>query len=173
MEVSINSLLDLCQLVSARDCSVFRSFLSITEERVTRREIWRGNWTTNSRVVIPLRNVYGSAAHCHASVFSWINEVRHGNKKLRNERRPGRPYRHETDAAIRSIRHEDPNASLRTVVETLSILTESFRTRMLRISYRLKTLRWISYALTRELKKIHFTMCLQLFPKLRSHAHEN
>jgi hypothetical protein len=39
-------------------------------------------------IMIRIRNVYGSAADCHASVFRWISEIRRGNEELRNERPP-------------------------------------------------------------------------------------
>jgi hypothetical protein len=58
---------------------------------------------------------------------------------LRNEERPGRRDRHETDAAIRSILQEDPNASLRNIAEALPISPEAVRTHLSRISYTLKT----------------------------------
>jgi histone-lysine N-methyltransferase SETMAR len=128
---------------------------------------------SGDEITIRLKRVYGSAAYCRASVFRWINEVRRGNEELRNEGRPGRPYRYETDAAIRSILREDPNASLRMIAETLSISPETVRAHMSRIGYVLKSLRWIPHALTSELKQVRLTMCLQLLPKLRAHAHNN
>jgi hypothetical protein len=39
-----------------------------------------------------------------------ISEIRRGNEEIRNEGRPGRLYRHETDAVIRPILQENPNA---------------------------------------------------------------
>jgi hypothetical protein len=103
----------------------------------------------------------------------WINEVRNGNEEFRNEGRPGRPYRYETGAAIRSILQEDPNAFLRTIAETLSISPEMVRTHVSRIGYTLKTLRWIPHMLTSELKQVRLTMYLQLLPKLRTHVHNH
>jgi hypothetical protein len=44
-------------------------------------------------IAIRFRNVWGSAACSRASVFRWINEVRHGNEELRNKGHPGRRYR--------------------------------------------------------------------------------
>jgi hypothetical protein len=107
------------------------------------------------------------------SVFRWITEVRRGNREPRNNKRLGRPYRHETDAAIRSIPSEDPNISLRTVAEILSISPATVRTHMSRIDYTLKILRCIPHALTCEPKQVRLIMCLQSFPKLRAHAHNN
>jgi hypothetical protein len=92
-------------------------------------------------IVIHLRNVYGSAEYCRASVFKWINEVRRGNEELRNEGHLERPYRYETDAVIRSILQEDPNISLRTIAQTLWISPEMIRTHMSRISHTLNALR--------------------------------
>jgi hypothetical protein len=43
------------------------------------------------------------------------------------------PCRHEKDAAIRSIRQDDPNASLRTIGENLSISPETVRAQMAKI----------------------------------------
>jgi hypothetical protein len=68
-------------------------------------------------IAIRLRNVYGSAAYCRASVFRWISEVRRGNEELRNEGCPGKLYRYESDAAIRPIRQEDPKTWLRMIAE--------------------------------------------------------
>jgi hypothetical protein len=124
-------------------------------------------------IVIRLRNVHDSAADCRASIFRWIDEVRRGNEELRNEGPPGTPYRYETDAVIRSILQEDPNASLRTIVGTLSISPEMVRTHISRMNYTLKTLCWIPHALTSELKHVRLTICLQLLPKLPAHAHDN
>jgi hypothetical protein len=123
--------------------------------------------------VIRIRNIYGSAAYCHASVFKRINEVWGGNEEVRNEGHVRRPYRYETDAVIQSILQEDPNISLRTIAQTLWISPETVRTHMSRIGHTLKTLRWIPHALTSEPKQVRFTMCLQLLPKLLAHAHDN
>jgi hypothetical protein len=57
-------------------------------------------------------------------------EIRHGNEELRNDGRPGRPYRYETDAVIRSILQDGPNDSLRTAADMLSISLETVRTHM-------------------------------------------
>jgi hypothetical protein len=70
-------------------------------------------------IVIQLWNVCGSVPCCRVSVFRWISECRRGNEEFRNEGRPRRPFRHETDAAIPSILQEDPNASLRMMAESL------------------------------------------------------
>jgi hypothetical protein len=51
----------------------------------------------------------------------WMNEIRRGNDELRNEGRPGRPNRYETDAALHSIMRDDPNASLQIIMDTLSM----------------------------------------------------
>jgi hypothetical protein len=37
----------------------------------------------------------------------------------------------------------------------------------------LKNLHWLPHALTCELKQIRLSMCVQLLPKLRAHAHDN
>jgi hypothetical protein len=50
-------------------------------------------------IVTPLRNMSRSVAPYRASVFKWISETHRGNEELRSEKRPGRPDRHETDAA--------------------------------------------------------------------------
>jgi hypothetical protein len=34
-------------------------------------------------------------------------------------------------------------------------------------------LRWISHALTSELKQVRFDLCLQLLPTVRAHMHDN
>jgi hypothetical protein len=70
-------------------------------------------------IVLRLQNASGRDAYCEASVFRWANEIRCGSEELRNEGRPGRPYRYKTDAALRSILRDDPNASLRTIADTL------------------------------------------------------
>jgi hypothetical protein len=124
-------------------------------------------------IVLRLQNTYSRDAYCRALVFRWMNEIRRGNDRLRNERRPGRTHRYETDAALRSILRDDPNASLRTIAGTLSTSPETVRTHMLRIGYTQKSLRWIAHALTSELKQVRFDLCLQLPPKLRAHAHDN
>jgi hypothetical protein len=85
-------------------------------------------------------------------VFRWMNEFRRGNGELRNEGRPGRPYRYERDDALRSILRDDPNTSLRTVAGGFSISPETVRTHISRIGYTMKTLQWIPHALTSELK---------------------
>jgi hypothetical protein len=59
-----------------------------------------------------------------------MNEIRHGNEESRNEGRPDRPYRYEMDVAHRSILRDDPNASLRSIADTLSISPETVRTHM-------------------------------------------
>jgi hypothetical protein len=89
-------------------------------------------------IVKGLLKVYGSAAYCRASVFRRTSDVRRGNKEFRNKGYPGRPYRHKTDAAIRSIRQEDLNASLRTIAETPSSSPETVRTHILQIGSTLK-----------------------------------
>jgi hypothetical protein len=94
-----------------------------------------------------------------------------GTEELRSEGCPGRPYREETDAEIRSIRQKDWNASLRTIAETLLISPETVRMHILRIGSTRKTLRWIPHALTSELKGVRLTVRFQLFAKLRAHAH--
>jgi transposase len=124
-------------------------------------------------IAIRLRNVYGEDAYSRATVFRWITEVRRGNEELRNEGRPGRPCRHEIDAVIRSILRDEPNASLRTIAERLAISPETVRTHLSRIGYTLKALRWIPHTLTSDLKQVRLTMCLELLPKLRAHAHNN
>jgi hypothetical protein len=81
-----------------------------------------------------------------------MNEVRRGNEELRNEGRPGRPYRYETDAALHSTLRDDPNASLRTIADMLSISPEMVRTYLSPIGDTLKSLPWIPHALTGKLK---------------------
>jgi hypothetical protein len=92
-------------------------------------------------IVLRLQNAYGRDPYCRASVFRWMNEIRRGNEELQNEGRPGRPYRYETDTALRSIPRDDPNASLRTIADTLLISPETVHTHMSRIDYTLKSLR--------------------------------
>jgi hypothetical protein len=91
-------------------------------------------------IVIHLRNVHGSVAYCHDSVFRWISEVHCGNKELRNKGRPGKPYQHATNAAIWLILQENPNASLRTITEPLSISPGAACMHTLLIGYTLKAL---------------------------------
>jgi hypothetical protein len=74
---------------------------------------------------------------------------------------------------FRSILRDDPNVSLRTMADTLSISSETVRTHMSRVGYSLKSLRWIPHVLTSELKHVCFDLCLQLYPKLRAYAHDN
>jgi DNA-binding NarL/FixJ family response regulator len=101
-----------------------------------------------------LRNVYREDAYWRATVLRSIKEVRRGNEELRNEGRPGQPCRHETDVVIRSILQDEPNASLRTIAGRLAISPETIRTHLSRIGDTLKALRWISHALTSDLKQI-------------------
>jgi hypothetical protein len=124
-------------------------------------------------IVLRLQNADGRDTYCRVSVFRWMNEICRSNKELRNEGRPGGPYRYETDSALRSILRNDPNASLRTIADTLPISPETVRTHMSRIGYALKLLWWIPHALTSELKQVCFDLCLQLLPKFRAHAHDN
>jgi hypothetical protein len=102
-----------------------------------------------------------------------MNKIRRGNEELRNEGRFGRPYRSETDASLRSILRDDPNASLRIIADTLSISPETVHTHMSRIGYTPTSLRWTPHTLTSELKQVRFDLCLELFPKLRAHARDN
>jgi hypothetical protein len=99
-------------------------------------------------IVIRLRNLYGSAAYCRASLFRWINEVRRVNEELRHEGRPGRPYPYEIDAVIGIILQEGSNGSVRTIAETLLIWSETRRRHMSPVGFTLKTLRWIPHTLT-------------------------
>jgi transposase len=124
-------------------------------------------------IVLRLQNSYGGDAYCRASVFRWMNEIHRGNEELRNEGRPGRPYHYEKDAALLSILRDDPNASFRTITDTLSISPETVRTQMSRIGYTLKSLQWIPHALTSGLKQVRFDLCSQLLPKLPAHMHGN
>jgi hypothetical protein len=103
----------------------------------------------------------------------WISEVRRGNKELRNERRPGRPHRHKTNAAIGSILEEDSNASLRTMEETLLISPETVHTYLSRICCAMQAIPWITHARACELKQFHLSIYLQLFSKLPGHAHNH
>jgi hypothetical protein len=124
-------------------------------------------------MVLRLQNAYGRDTSCRASVFKWTNEIRGGSDELRNEGLPRKSYCYETDAALRSILWDDPNGSLWTITDRLLILSETVRTYMSRIDHTLKSLRWISHALTSDLEQIYFDLCLQLLPKLRAHAHNN
>jgi hypothetical protein len=54
-------------------------------------------------LVFRLQNAYGRDEYCRDSVFRWMHEIRCGNEELRNEGRLGRPYRYETDVALRLI----------------------------------------------------------------------
>jgi hypothetical protein len=119
------------------------------------------------------QNAYGRDAYCRTSVFRWMNEIHRGKKEFRSEGRPGRPYRYETDAALRSILRDDPNASVQTIADTLSISPETARTHMSRIGDTLEFLRWIPHALTSEMKHVCFYLCFHLLPKLRAHAPDN
>jgi hypothetical protein len=83
-------------------------------------------------------------------MFRWMNEICRGNEEFGNEGRPGRPYRDEMDAALRSILRDDPNAPMQTMAETLSISRETVRIHMSPIGYTMKSLRWIPRALTSE-----------------------
>jgi hypothetical protein len=103
-------------------------------------------------IVLRLQNAYGRDAYYQASVFRWMNEICRGNEEFQNEEGPERPFRYKTDTALRSILRDDPNASLRTIVDTLSISPDTLRTHMPRIGDSLKSLRWISHTLTSELK---------------------
>jgi hypothetical protein len=49
----------------------------------------------------------------------------------------------------------------------------SYPSHMARIGYALKAVRWIPHTLTSELKHTRVTMCVQLFPKLPPHAHDD
>jgi hypothetical protein len=120
-----------------------------------------------------LENAYDRDAYCRASVFRLMNEIRCGDEELRDEGRPGRPYRYEMDVALCSILSDDPNASLRTIADTVSISPETVRTHMSRIGYTLKPLWWIPQALTSKLKQVHFNLYSRLLPMLRAHAHNN
>jgi hypothetical protein len=64
----------------------------------------------------------------------WMNEIHRGNEELRNEGRPGRPDRYETDAALRSILRDGPNGSLRTIADTspMSMSPETVHTHISR-----------------------------------------
>jgi hypothetical protein len=119
------------------------------------------------------QNVSDQDAYCPMSVFRWIHEVCRGNEDLQNEGHSGRSCQHEIDAAIQSIRQDESNASLRAIGDTLSISLETVRIHMARIGYPLKALRWIPHILKSELKQARLTMCMQLLPKLRAHAHNN
>jgi hypothetical protein len=124
-------------------------------------------------IVLRLQNAHGRDAYCGTSVFRWMDEIRPGNEELPNEGKPERPHRYETDVALRSILRDDQNASLRTIADTLSISPVMIRTHMSRICYTLKSLYWIPRTLTSKLKQVCFNLCLQLFPKLGAHAHDN
>jgi hypothetical protein len=102
-----------------------------------------------------------------------MNEIRHANEELRNEGRPESPDRYETDAALRLVLRDDPNASFRTILDTLPISPETVGTHMSRIGDPLESFRRIPHALTKDLKQVRFDLCLQLLPKLRAHAHDD
>jgi hypothetical protein len=102
-----------------------------------------------------------------------MNEIRRGSEELRNEGRPGRLCRSETDAALRSILRHDPNGSLRTIADTLSISPETVCTHISQIDDTLKSFRWIAHALASELKQVRLDLFLQLLPKPRAHADDN
>jgi hypothetical protein len=106
----------------------------------------------------------------NAFQYSYGSTNRRGSEELRNEGHPGRPYRHETGAVIRSILQENSNASLRTIAETLSISLGMARTHLLQIGDTLKTLPWVLHALIYELKQGRLTKFLELPPKLRTHT---
>jgi hypothetical protein len=89
-------------------------------------------------IVLRLQDAYGPDTYCLAWVFRWMDEIRRGNEERRNEGGPGRPDRYETDAALRSILQDDPNASLLAITDTLAISPEMVRTRMSRIVYALR-----------------------------------
>jgi hypothetical protein len=106
--------------------------MDVTDKELAIIEFLLFEGCSDEEIVIRLRHVYGSAAYRSAPVFRWISEVCRGNEELRNEGRPERPYRHETDVTIRSILQEKPNAPLRTITETLLISPETVRTYMSR-----------------------------------------
>jgi hypothetical protein len=122
-------------------------------------------------IVLRLQHGYGRDAYYQTSVFRWMTERRPGNEELRNEGRPRRPHYYETDAALRSVVRDDPNASLRTIADMLSVSSETICIHMSRIGHALNSLRWIPHPLTSELKQICFDLSLELLPKLRAHAH--
>jgi hypothetical protein len=111
-------------------------------------------------IMLRLQNGPGRDAYCRTSIARWMNEICRGNEEFGNEGRPGRPYRRETDAALRSILRDDPNAPLRTLAETLSISRETVRTHMSPINDTLKSLSWIPRALTSESKHVFFDLGL-------------
>jgi hypothetical protein len=124
-------------------------------------------------IMLSLQNAYGREAYCRASVFRWMNEIRRGDEELGNEGCRGRPYRYETNAVLRSILRDDPNASLQTLEDTLSISPDTVRTHMSRIGETLKSFRWIPHALTSELKQVRFDSYSQRLPKPCADAHDN
>jgi hypothetical protein len=65
-----------------------------------------------------------------------------------------RTYRPETDVVIWSTLQEDPNASLRTIAETMLMSPETDCTHVPRMGCTPKILLWISHALTCELKQV-------------------
>jgi Mn-dependent DtxR family transcriptional regulator len=75
---------------------------------------------TREEIVTRLRNVYGSAACCHVSAFRWAKKFAVAMKTLQR-RTPRKFYQYETNAVIRSILEENPNASLRDIADVLSI----------------------------------------------------
>jgi hypothetical protein len=130
-------------------------------------------WCEGDDIIVRLQNAHDRNAYCQASVFRWTNKIRRGNEELPNEGGPRKPYSYETDAALRSILRDDPNASLRTRADTLSISPETARTHMSRIGYPLTSLQRIPHALTSELKHVRSDLCLHVLPKLRAYAHTN
>jgi hypothetical protein len=81
---------------------------------------------------------------------------------------PGRPDRHETDAAISSIPQEDPNALLGTITETISTSPAYVADRLRNEDFTLDSPRADLEADTGS-----FTISTQLLPKLCPHAHND
>jgi hypothetical protein len=92
-------------------------------------------------IVPRLQNAHGGDAYCRPSVPRWVNEIRRDHEELRDEGRPGRSCRYETNAALPSSLRVDPNPSLRTIADKLSNSPEPVRIHMSRIGHTLKSLR--------------------------------
>jgi hypothetical protein len=97
---------------------------------------------------------------CVLSRFSIQMDQRSFPRQRRTPKRrcSGRCDRHETDAVSST---KKPNAWLRSILDTLLILLETFRTHTLRIGDTLKTLLWIPRILTCELKHVCLSICLR------------
>jgi hypothetical protein len=81
-----------------RNCQSRNVIVDVKDKQQTVIEFLPLEKDTGDEIMMCLRNVCGSVAHCCASVFRWIS----GNEELRNDRHPGRPYSHETSGSRNS-----------------------------------------------------------------------